>query len=291
MKSLRTWIPRLLIGLLVLLAIAFATVYVQTEWRARKTYTVALQPLTISYDSASYQLGKHVADLRQCGECHGADYGGAVFMNSESPVAELTASNLTRGRGGIRYRDQDWIRALRHGLNPQNNSLWFMPSAEVSVPLSNRELGALIGYLKQQPPVDRVLPASRVKPLGRVLAFLGEFPLFAAEHIDHDARPIDEIQVATNATYGAYLATTRMGCHGPRLRGGPPHKPGEPPVSNVSATGHVGRWSAAQFITAIRTGHTPEGRLLSDAMPWKSFARSYNDAELTAIYLYMHSLN
>ncbi len=43
-----------------------------------------------------------------------------------------------------------------------------------------------------------------------------------------------------------------------------------------------------EFLSALRTGKTPERKQLSDAMPWKAF--TYTDNELKAIYLYLHQL-
>lgn len=51
----------------------------------------------------------------------------------------------------------------------------------------------------------------------------------------------------------------------------------------------LGDWSADQIITAIRTGVRPDGRILSAAMPWRSFA-SLTDKDAKAIAAYLKSL-
>ena len=114
---------------LILIAIAFyAVAYFRVNSRANKVYAVNLQQLAIPDDSASYEMGKHTAAIRGCFECHGDNLGGKVFMSDSTPVGVLYSSNLTNGQGGISYTDQDWVRALRHGLNKENKSVWFMPS-------------------------------------------------------------------------------------------------------------------------------------------------------------------
>jgi cytochrome c5 len=287
-KKALKWTAITLGSFLVLLGIFYAVAYQQTESRANKVYTVNQQTLTIPTDSASYQLGKHIAEIRACMDCHAPNFGGKVFLDEKTPMGVLYASNLTTGKGGIQYTDQDWVRALRHGLNKANKPLWFMPSMELTSHLSNTEMGALIYFLKSQPPVDQLHPAKELKPLGRILTFLGQFPLFPAELIDHNAKPVDKIEVAVNSTYGGYLATTCMGCHGIKLKGGPSHGENAPPIPDISSTGKLGKWTAEGFVSTIRTGKTPEGVLLSDAMPWKSFSKSYTDTELKALYTYMH---
>ena len=289
MKILK-WSGILLGGILILLVIFYAVVYFQTESRIHKEYDVHLQTLSIPDDSASYALGKHIAGIRGCMECHGSDLSGKAFANESSPLGVLYTANLTGGKGGLTYTDQDWIRALRHGLDKNRKSLWFMPSQEVSSPLSNQELGALICFLKKQPPVDKIHPAKELKPLGRLLTFLNEFPLLPAEAINHNAKPVDKVTVAVTPAYGKYLATSCSGCHGANYKGGPAHNPDEPPIADLTLTGKTGKWTSEGFVTAIRTGKTPDGRLLSDAMPWKYFSTTYTDDELKAIYLFLHEL-
>jgi len=51
----------------------------------------------------------------------------------------------------------------------------------------------------------------------------------------------------------------------------------------------LGEWSEAEIIAALRTGVRPDGRILSAAMPWRSFA-ALTDADATAIAKYLMSL-
>jgi hypothetical protein len=48
-------------------------------------------------------------------------------------------------------------------------------------------------------------------------------------------------------------------------------------------------WSEEDFITALRTGVTPSGHVLSEAMPWR-YVGQMTDEELQAIWLYLQSL-
>ncbi|WP_158267663.1 c-type cytochrome [Adhaeribacter arboris] len=290
MKKLVFRTAGILGSLLVLLLFFYAFAYYQTQRRANQVYALAPQTLRIPEDAASYELGRHVADIRDCKDCHGNDFSGQVFGGKDNPLGRLYASNLTPGKGGLQYTDQDWVRALRHGVGQDGKSLWFMPVQHVSTPLSNQELAALISYLQQLPPVDKVHPTKAFKPLGRVLTFLGKFPMFPAELVDHQATYAEEVKPQVSATYGAYLAITCSGCHGTDFKGGPGRQKGEPVIADLTRTGNLKHWSWGEFRQTIRTGQTPEGRQLSDFMPWKAYATSYQEPELEAIYLYLRTL-
>ena len=288
-KKILKWTGIVLGSLVLLLLVFYGIVYVKTEAGINRVYDVKLQHLTIPDDSVSYVAGRHMAEIRGCVGCHGANLAtGEVFADEHSPIGYIQASNITSGKGGIQYTDEDWVRALRHGLGKDNKPLWFMPSHEICG-LSNQDMAALISYVKKQPPVDRTTPPKSIKPLGRILTFVGEFPLLSAEMIDHNATYVDEVKPAIDAAYGKYLAVTCTGCHMENFNGAPARSPEQPPIPNISATGHLGQWTQADFVNVFRTGKTPEGRVLSQYMPVKSF--TYSDDELRAIYLYLHGLN
>jgi hypothetical protein len=288
LKKVLKWTGILIGSLMVLLLIFYGVVYFKTEARANKIYQVNVQRLTIPSDSASLALGDHIAGVRGCKDCHAN--GGIAFLNESNPIGVLYASNLTSGKGGINYTDQDYIRALRHGVGKDGKSLWFMPVQHTTAAIGNKDLGALICWLKKMEPVNVVHPQKEMKPLGRVLTFLDKFPMFPAEMINHNASYAEDVPPTVTAAYGNYLAVSCKGCHRENLKGGPSNAPGEPPIPNLTATAHLGKWSSDQFVTTIKTGKTPEGKLLSDYMPWKTMGKAMNDNELKAIYLYLHQL-
>ena len=132
-------------------------------------------------------------------------------------------------------------------------------------------------------------PQHELKPLGTILTFFNKFPLFTAEAIDHNATYADQVKVEVSPAYGKYLAISCAGCHGEEFKGGPANAPGEPPFPDLTSTGNPGKWTSDQFVATLRTGTTPEGKLLSDFMPWKVFGKASTDEELQAIYLYLHN--
>lgn len=56
---------------------------------------------------------------------------------------------------------------------------------------------------------------------------------------------------------------------------------------------HLAAWSEEEFATVLRTGQTPEGRLLATVdeggMPWPQYA-NLSDTEVQAMWAYINSL-
>jgi mono/diheme cytochrome c family protein len=158
--------------------------------------------------------------------------------------------------------------------------------------INNQELGEMIAYLKSTAPVDNPLPDTRITPLGIVLIGAGAFgDLIAAEHIDHQAPRPAEVQPGVTVAYGGYLV--RAGqcrtCHGPDLTGGKDPDPKAPPAPSLTQSGELSTWNEADFIQALRSGNTPDGRQMSPFMPWMYIGQMTDD-ELRAIWLYLQSL-
>jgi len=226
----------------------------------------SIQPAT---DSGGVAWGRHLALTQGCMECHGQRLEGRVMV--DAPPFRVVASNLTRGRGGVggQLGAADWERAIRHGVG-----------------LDGR---GLIGYLEGIAAVDAELPATEVKPLGRIIAGTGGLAP-ASALIDHDVpHTATAPPMAATAEYGAHrAATTCVACHGPRLEGLPPLAPDAPPGPGLA---HVKNWTPEQFSTLMRTGVTPAGRQLDPVhMPWPAFAH-FQDVELEAIQRYIGTLD
>lgn len=289
---MRKWGRRLGIALasvVALVLLVIAGILLVSFVRTSKRWTVADEPIQARTDLATLAHGAHVAVTRGCTDCHGQNLGGTVLMNA-FPMGRLAAPNLTRGRGGAaaRFTDADWSRAIRHGVSPEGRSYILMPSFEYSR-MGDADLTALVSYIKSVPPVDTVQPSRRLGPVLQLGVVFGSFPL-QARLIDHDAPRPPVPEAGVTVAYGEYLAATCRGCHSQDLTGGSSGPPGAPLPPNLTPAGNPGRWSDAQFITAMRTGRTPEGRVLNpEFMPWRAFAH-HTDDELRAIYLYLRSL-
>lgn len=285
-----------ILGVLGIALIGAIGVYIVTERRFNQIYTIAAAKLVIPTDAAAVERGRYISEaITKCADCHGEGLGGEVFLDDPA-LGRLVAANLTAGAGGIggSYSDEDWVRALRHGVDPDGKPLLFMPAQEYTH-LGDEDLGALIAYLKSLPPKDNVLPGSSAGPLGRLLFLTGQLELVPAELIDHQAERAAVPARAATKEYGKYLAETGgcVGCHGPGLSGGPiPGAPPEiPPAQNITPdreTG-LGTWTIADFEIALRRGKRPDGSAISEMMPWKATAKM-TDEDLEALWLYLQTV-
>jgi mono/diheme cytochrome c family protein len=279
-------------GLIAILAVAFIATFVLSELRLNKTYTVDPGSVLLSQEPEIIAEGQRLASIRGCTDCHGADLGGEVMIDDPA-IGTIYATNLTTGEGGVGqyYLDTDYLRAIRHGVDSEGYGLLVMPSAEYYI-LSDDDASALITYIKSLPPVDRIQPDPVVAPLGRVLFTLNQLPPLAAEIIDHDAPRPAAPEAIANAKFGAYLATSCIGCHGSNFTGGP--VPGSPPdapqAANLTPAGNLGIWTQEDFINTMRTGLTPEGKTLDPSvMPWPT-ANAMTEVELEALWIFLSNL-
>ena len=287
------WIKRLawLLGAIgALVVIALIGVYVVTSVRMNKRYDVAARSVPVPAESAGIARGFHLAlAIGKCLGCHGEDFGGTLLGDSFI-FGRLAASNLTTGKGGVGplYDDAMLARAIRHALRHDGTPLLVMPS-EAFQYLSDDDAGALVGYIRSLPPVDREIPSTRVGPLARVLSLLTPFPLIPARVVDHARVPPKSMPEEPSPVYGKYLADVGgcTGCHGPGLSGGN-LGPGKP-ASNLTPAG-IGTWSEADFVRALREGKRPVGADIDSlSMPWPE-AGKMTDSEIHAVWLFLKSV-
>ena len=294
MKKALKWIGITLAGLIGLVLIAGAAVYIASEIRFNRTYQVQVEPVEIPTAPEAIASGEHIASIRGCKVCHGEDLSGEIEF-ADPMVGVIANANLTGGHGSevIGYTTDDWVRAIRHGVGPDGKPLIIMPSQEHHN-ISDEDLGALLAYIKSLPPVDKELPELTVSIFPRLMYLLGPMDfLVPAELIDHDAPRPASPEPGVTAEYGGYLAGLCSLCHGPGYSGGPipGTPPDDPPALNLTPAGALGDWSFEEFFTAMRTGVTPDRRQLrDDFMPYKTLFGEMTDDELEAIWLYLQTV-
>lgn len=291
MKKVLKWIGIVLGGLVFLIVLAVAGLYVSFTMRLDKTYSIQPAALAIPQDPAAIERGKRWASI-YCAGCHGDNLAGTVFLSDPS-IGRIPAPNLTAGKGGVapEYTDTDWVHVLRHGVEPSGKPVLIMPSGDFHY-LSDGDLADIIAYVKSVPKVDNDLGDYNLAPMAYVLMSLGAFgDVIPAETIDHTgARPTVPAPGAT-AAYGDYLVKS-LGCrtcHGKELAGGKDPNPQAPPAPNLTPGGDSKNWSDADFVKAMRTGILPSGKSLTEFMPWKDLV-NMSDDELKAVWLYLKSL-
>lgn len=290
MKKLLKWLG-ILLGILLLVGAISAFVMVSKfNSRMNHLYEVPVESLNIPSDSASIAQGSQFIPF--CQSCHGEALQGKVFF-TDPKIGTIFSPNLTSGEGGVGkyYKDQDWIRSLRHGINPAGKALFVMPSANLNH-LDEHDLACLIAHLKTLPPVDGEKGTNRIPTFTKLLMQMGAFgEVFAAEIIDHNAAFKKAPSREESAAYGEYIVnvTECKTCHQPDLKGGKSPDPNSPPVPNITNSGVCGKWGKEGFIQTMRTGITPENKILNDSfMPWKHIGQ-LSDADLGAIQAYLRT--
>ncbi len=271
MKNILKWTGIVLGGLIALALLAGVVLYpIGMEKLTRTSPGIPVEMVNIPTDSNAVARGRHISIVWGCTKCHGDNLGGTLLADDPF-LGAIPAANLTSGKGGIArsYTDADWIRAIRHGVKPDNRVEVFM--YDYYSTLSDQDLGDLVAYLKQIRPVDSNFPVMRFGPIFAIAPAVGLFTP-AAELIDHGApRPADPEPGAT-VDYGKYLSVLCSECHGENL------------------AGKLEKWKQEDFIRALRTGVLPGGKQLSPAMPLETYSEM-NDTELTALWLYIKRLS
>lgn len=278
-----------LIGLLLALAVVFL---VLGTLRLNKTYEFTADNVVIPTDEASIERGRHIAETA-CASCHGEDLGGEDGWFMVEGVGEIDSANLTKGPGGVGsvyLSDQDYVRAIRHGIDSEGKPI-FMPAVLAYQHMSDEDLGAVIAYLKSVPPVDRVTEGS-FDLMGRIMLGAGLFGKLPVEEVNHAAK-VTAPEAGVTVEYGGYLAALGdcSSCHGVNYAGGAYPDPAVIfPVPNITPAGNISAWTEEEFITAMRSGVTPDGRSLVPALMPFGAAGKMSDDELKAIYLFLKSL-
>lgn len=270
MKKFFKWTGMVLGGLVGLTLLAGLVLCpIGMKKLTRTCPNITIESVNIPTDADGIARGKHVSVIWACTKCHGEGLSGRLLTNDPiegtiPTLGAIPAPNLTSGIGGIAksYTDTDWVRAIRHGIKSNNQAEIFMYVSNIS----DQDLGDLIAYLKQIPPVDTDSPAISYGPIIPIAPTLGIFTP-AAELIDHNAPHPEDPVPGVTVEYGKYLSAICAQCHGNG-------------ISNA-----VKNLKQEDFIRTFNTGVLPDGRQLGSTMSSKTF-NEMNDTELAALWLY-----
>ena len=274
MKKFFQWTVIVLGGLFVLLAVVGLALYSVGMKKLSQTYpNVPVETINIPTGADAVARGKHVATIWACTKCHGDDLSGTVIENDPLSgivplMGTISAPNLTSGKGDFAtsYTDTDWVRAIRHGVTADASGEGLMFNYST---ISNEDLGDLIAYLKQLPPVDVNYPDMNDGPVLPIVAGAGLLQP-AAGQIDHDPTHPANVTPGATVEYGRYLSAVCTACHGNG-------------IGNV-----VKDWQQDEFIQTFQTGVLPDGKQFGPTMSSNTF-REMTDTELTALWLYFTS--
>jgi len=276
MKRFIKWTAIVFGGLLMLVAITESILYPMGMKKLNQTYpNLAVETINIPTDVDAIAHGKHIATIWGCTRCHGEDLSGMIFtrdpLSGLVPLGgKISASNLTSGMGGVAgtFTDADWVRVIRHGVMPDGSVEVFMFDYST---MSDQDLGDLIAYLKQIPPVDASYPEIKYGLITPVVSNVGLL-MPAAERIDHSTLHSADPAPNANVEYGEYLSSICTACHG------------------NSVGNSVKKWNQGEFVSTFQTGVLSNGKQFGPTMSSSTF-REMTDTELTALWLYFTNSN
>lgn len=285
MKRILKWIGIVVGGLFGLIILLGAGAYAVSASRLNKTYEITTDfTLNVPNDPESIAAGENLSAIYLCGDCHGANLAGQLFVDDPT-FGQVYSANLTAGENGIgrTYSDEEIARVIWYGVKPDGSPTVGMPS-EFHQAIHISDMEKLIAYLRTVPPVDTDHPRASYGPMLRVMHAANMFPLIPAEKVDASQPPLDPILPEETLAYGAYLAAFCAHCHMADFTGDEMF--GSPNITPAA----IGTWTEAEFLRAITEGVRPDGTLLDpELMPWESIGR-YTDEELRALWAYMQTV-
>ncbi|HXU63124.1 MAG TPA: c-type cytochrome [Polyangia bacterium] len=304
-KKILLWGSATLLGALSLFVAATAA-------RQHRTFVAPYPAIAASHDPAVIARGRYLAlGPAHCADCHGDPaQRGALAAGREIPLSGGLEFNLPVGKFHVpnitpdvttgigRYRDEELARILRHGVHVDGRAvLPFMPFAN----LSDRDLTAILSFIRAQAPVAHAVPPQQPNALGRVVM------AWVLEPRGPSAAPSTDVPPAVTADYGRYLVhnvANCVGCHtkvdlrtgafaGPLLGGGavhpaladPTRKFVTPNLTPDPRWGWIASWPEDVFVARVRQGRQRE----HSPMPWEAISRM-TEADLRAVYRYLRTV-
>jgi len=255
----------------------------------------------MAQDAALLERGRYLVEVTAaCGNCHtpkgpqgnlpGRELAGGFVI--DAPPFRAVTSNITQDpETGIgRWTDAQIARAIREGIRPDGSLIGPPMPFEFYRNLSDRDLQAMVAYLRTVPPIRNAVEKSTYRiPL----------PPSYGPPVTSVAPPADN-----PVARGAYLAGpvahclechTPMGANGhlemARLGGGGQQFPGPGGVAiarNLTPTG-LGQWSDAEIERAIRAGVSRDGTRLQPPMAFYAYA-NMSPQDLSDLIAYLRTL-
>lgn len=269
---------------------------------------VAIPELTVEATADRVQHGQKLV-LSNCIGCHQAEdssLSGKWFddVDVEKGFGKLYASNITqhKEKGIGNYTDGELYRLLRNGVKKDNNLCSVVMPRWAAV--SDEDIYAMIAFLRSEHPAvqpkDVEHPAHNPSFVERALL---KFVFRPLPTVEYPATPA----ITDTIEYGKYIASARhmcYACHSQDLETydmiAPENSPnymGGGYVFNTSThsiaaprllmdeKSNVGKWSADEFVNAVKHGIRPSGTkgFVEPMHPYPLL----DSAEVKAIYMYL----
>jgi len=263
-----------------------------SERKMHRQVAVNVAPIAVATDQAALTRGAYLYKSRGCAECHGVDGAGKVVIDDGGFYVKSPNIVPSGATGTANYKPDDWVRTIRHGVKPNGEPVFIMPSEDFNR-LTDADVGAIVGYVGSLPPANGTPAEMRVPLIVRFLYAAGAVK-DAAEKIDHSLPPQQPPNDSDELAHGAYVAAACKGCHNDAFSGGP--IPGAPPSWPAAANLTAGSESvlprypdAAALIAMFRSGRRPDGSAVSTVMPF-GMLKEISDDDASALYGFLKTL-
>lgn len=299
-------------GILLLALLSAVLLAAFAYHREHRRFELPYPEVRSSGDSGAIARGEYLVNgPGHCADCHappsekaGVSRGGIAPLSGGQHLdiflGRMRFPNITPDSAtGIGLRtDAELARFFRRGIDHRGEiGLPFMMYAD----LSDRDLAAVLSYLRTLAPVPHDVPRSDYNLLGKITRAYFLEPFAPSRDVTAEVPP------GRTAAYGEYLVNAVSNCAtchtarnmktgdytGPRFGGGMVFRragdPGQvlvsPNLTPDPETGVMADWDEAAFIRRFRSGGVREW----SPMPWGPFSR-IREEDLAAMFLYLRSL-
>jgi mono/diheme cytochrome c family protein len=211
------------------------------------------KPAQLSFEGADYKTGaqeiahgKRLAAVLDCTGCHGRNLQGTDVADKPEDGA-MYAPNITLLLG--KYSDAELDKLIRHGVPKDGHEFWYM-SVESFQFLSDRDLAALIAYLRTIKPAGQALPPFKLNGAEQKDVDAGNFGNAKSQIAKYREHP--PIDLGPQHAWGRYMVqTTCTACHNNALQGWPNFTPD---------LDIAGAYSKAELTRLLTTGQSKTGK-------------------------------
>ena len=223
----------------------------------------------MAQDAALLERGRYLVEVTAaCGNCHtpkgpqgnlpGRELAGGFVI--DAPPFRAVTSNITQDpETGIgRWTDAQIARAIREGIRPDGSLIGPPMPFEFYRNLSDRDLQAMVAYLRTVPPIRNAVEKSTYR-------------------------------IPLPPSYGPPVTSVAPRATG--LSAGGQQFPGPGGVAiarNLTPTG-LGQWSNAEIERAIRAGVSRDGTRLQPPMAFYAYA-NMSPQDLSDLIAYLRTL-
>jgi mono/diheme cytochrome c family protein len=299
---------KIVLGVVLTLAVLIAAFVVYTTAKWNGTYSPPMPTVTVVTSPEAIARGERLF-RSVCLDCHTGPDGrasGKTLTDFPAFIGEFHSGNLTSDatHGIGNWSDPELARFIRTTIGKDGKPR-AMPSTGK---IGDSDVAAIIAFMRSGDPLFAPAPVS---PGSSKLTVVGTiiFTWLLGIHDDMPAS-LRVPPAAVSAEYGKYVAGVYDcgQCHTGGFSFTKDQKPGAygggfefevdsyggktviSPNLTFDATGlgsPEGKWTSAAFITALRDGITPDGRVLRVPMPRFRYTE---DVELAALYEFLKTL-